>query len=182
MMTKNLSLEKAKKSLRFDLQRSIRYNSKRRAFFEFWDKATNFLTLLTGSSTVVALLADVEQLQLISSITVAVLSVLSLSIGFGQRATERAEFANQFTVLVNQLEQLPLTQALIDRVKAEMNTLDAKEPAPLIVLEQICYNEQLRVEGFPAERMTPIGWYQRLFAHYFSICPERMFEKLNSQP
>ena len=52
-----------------------------------------------------------------------------------------------------------------------------KEPPVLVVLEQICYNEQLNAEGLPREMMTKIKWYQRLFANYIDIFPHSLLKK-----
>lgn len=58
-----------------------------------------------------------------------------------------------------------------------MKRIDVEEPPVLIVLEQLCYNEQIISDGFPKERCSKISWYQRLFAQYFDICPHRIIER-----
>lgn len=164
------------KSLRFDLNRSIRYNNKRRAFFEKWDRITNFLGLLFGSSTVVALMQQHQNLAMGLSLFLTALSALALLIGFGNKARDHLEYAQQFAQLANQL-LAPVTEEQLLQIEKAMYELDAKEGEPLKVLERICYNEQCQADGFGQSHQTKIHFIQRLFAHYIDICPHRLYTK-----
>lgn len=172
--TKTINLDTQKKNLLFSIGRSIRYNVKRQRFFECWERGTNALAILFGSSTVYALMQQHQSVAVGISILLTLLSTLSLVIGFGSKARDHRDFAQQYFHLKERLTLEPLTQSLCDEIKIAIQQIDLAEPPVLVVLEQICYNEQINVEGLPKEKMTSIHLCQRLFANYIDICPHRL--------
>ncbi|MDP8176370.1 hypothetical protein QJU83_02280 [Pasteurella skyensis] len=165
------------KNLSFSLERSMRYHSKRRAFFNFWERFTNFISIVLSSGAIYAFSQNHPKFAITSSLVLTIFSALTLVIGFSEKAREHLEFELSFANLKKRLLLSDKSQKLIDEIRAEINMLDAKESEPLTVLEQICYNEQVIADGLSDDLLTPITWYQRLFAQYFSICPEKMFKK-----
>lgn len=171
---KAISLETQKRNLLFNIGRSIRYNIKRQRFFECWERGTNFLTILCGSSTVYAVTQQYQSVVVIINILLTALSSLGLVIGFSNKARDHRDFAKQYLNLKEQLTTKPLTQSLCDEIKLAMQRIDLEEPPVLVVLEQICYNEQINMENLPKEKITPIRWYQRILADYVDICSHRL--------
>lgn len=177
MTDKTINLEVRKKNLLFSIERSIRYNTKRQHFFECWERGTNFLSVLFGSGTLYAVLQSHQSVAIAVSIALTVCSSLSLVIGFSEKARDHRDFSQQFLRLKERLIIEPLTLTLCNEIKIGINRIDLQEPPVLMVLEQICYNEQLNAEGLPREKMTKIKWYQRLFAHYIDIFPHSLLKK-----
>lgn len=176
-MTK-IELENSKRDLLFDINRSIRYNAKRCKFFECLNRFVNFIGVVFSSSIIYAITQEYQLAATLFGVVVTVSSSLALVIGFGDKARDHRDFINDFSQLQTLLLTSELSEKLINDVTAKMCELDSKEPAVLIVLEQICYNEQLIAEGFPKERCSKISWYQRLFAQFFDIRSHKIFEKL----
>lgn len=176
-MTK-IELENSKKDLLFDINRSIRYNSKRCKFFEYLDRFVNFIGLIFSSSAIYVITKEYQLVAILLGAVVTITSSLALVIGFSNKARDHRDFINGFSQLQTLLLTSELSEKLINDVTAKMRELDSKEPAVLIVLEQICYNEQLIAEGFPKEKCSKISWYQRLFAQFFDIRSHKIFEKL----
>lgn len=176
-INKTINLETQKKNLLFSIGRSVRYNVKRQRFFECWERTTNIIAILFGSGTLYAVMQQYQSAAIVISVILTSLSALSLVIGFSHKARDHRDFAGRFLALKERLLFEPLTQTLCDEIKIAINRIDLEEPPVLIVLEQICYNEQLNMEGFPKERMTKITWYQRLLANYIDICPNKLIER-----
>lgn len=177
MTNKTINLEARKKNLLFSIERSIRYNRKRQRFFECWERGMNFLSVLFGSGTLYAILQSHQSIAIAVSIALTVCSSLSLVIGFSEKACDHRDFSQQFLRLKERLIAEPLTLTLCNEIKTGINRIDLEEPPVLVVLEQICYNEQLNAEGLPREMMTKIKWYQRLFANYIDIFPHGLLKK-----
>ena len=173
------TLEQRKNSLGFDLLASIRYHNYRIRFFECWDRMSSVVAVVFGSSVMYNLSQQNTELALYSGLFGTVLSALALVVGFGQRAREHRDFKMQFAQLEYRLSTEPLSEMLLKNLSAEVQLINSKEPPPLIVLGEICHNEQVKAEGFDNEHLSQIAWYQRLFAHYVDLCPHKIFEKLD---
>ncbi|MDG6881066.1 Uncharacterised protein [Phocoenobacter uteri] len=168
-------LEQRKKSLLFDIRRSQRYHQYRIRFFAFWEKMTNFVSLVLSSGAVCSYASAYPNLVWIFSIILAIFSALALVVGFGNKARDHQSFLQDFSQLENDLIKSTLSDDLITDVEARMFALDNKEPPTLIALEQRCYNEQIVADGFDIDKYcVKIAWYQRLFEQYFDIFPEKI--------
>lgn len=136
-----------------------------------------FLIGIIQFGTLYATLQSYQSVAIAVSIALTVCSSLSLVIGFSEKARDHRDFSQQFLRLKERLIAEPLTLALCNEIKIGINRIDLEEPPVLVVLEQICYNEQLNAEGLPREMMTKIKWYQRLFANYIDIFPHSLLKK-----
>lgn len=172
-----ISLETQRKNLLFSIHRSIRYNTKRQRFFECWDRFSNFISVVFGSSSVYAITQQNEHIAIILAVLLSVISAAALVIGFGHKARDHMDFIRQYLSLEHSLLTSELAQAKINEIKHELNRISYSEPPVLVVLEQICYNEQLNAEGFPKEKQSKINVIQRLFANYIDICPHHLMKK-----
>ncbi|MGX3020942.1 hypothetical protein [Ursidibacter sp. B-7004-1] len=164
---KTINLAQRKHSLEFDLNRSIRYNSKRSAFFRWWDNLTNITNALLGSASAVAILNQAPQLAVILGFSVTLLSVLAFWLAFSQKANQHQNFVLAFGQLRNQLLETDLTHDKLNQIEKAMHRLDDEEGEPLKNLEKIAYNETVIALGYSPSDCLPLKWYQRLFAHYW---------------
>ena len=89
--------------LLFGVRRSIRYHSRRQAFFEGVNRWTNFLLLLFGSGTVALAVQDRASWILGLGLGVALVSSLKLVFAFAVKATQHAQFVRDFTLLEKRL-------------------------------------------------------------------------------
>ena len=89
--------------LLFGVRRSIRYHSRRQAFFEGVNRWTDFLLLALGSGTVALAVQDRPSWILGLGLGVALVSSLKLVFAFGVKATQHAQFVRDFTLLEKRL-------------------------------------------------------------------------------
>lgn len=153
----------------FGVRRSIRYNARRRAFFDRLDQLTNMLAVIFGSAAVYGVLdADHHNVALIASGVVTVISAINLVVGSSQRARKHDDLARQFTALEREMIGEESEGRLLD-MKRKRLEIEAEEPPVMHVLNCICHNEQMRAEGYPAEDMATIQWWQRLFSQIIDL-------------
>ena len=164
MMT--INLEQQKHSLNFDINRSIRYNSKRVAFFQKWDLIVNFFNLLLGSSTAASLFIGYPNGAIVAAFMVTILSLFALLIGFSAKANQHQNLVFAFGRLRENLNSQPLTFELLNQINEKMHQLDDEEGEPHKYLERIAYNETVIALGYNEDDLLKVKWYQRLFAQY----------------
>lgn len=164
---KTIDLTQRKHSLEFDLSRSIRYNSKRAAFFRWWDNLTNIANAFLGSASAVAILNQSPQLAVVLGFSVTLLSILAFWLAFSQKANQHHNFVLAFGQLRNQLLEEDLTHNKLNQIEKAMHQLDDEEGEPLKNLEKIAYNETVIALGYSSSDCQTVKWYQRLFAHYW---------------
>jgi len=159
-------------SLLFDVRRSVRYHTRRRAFFDRYDQFTNMVGLVFGSTAVYGVMAaepGLSKVAIGAAAIVTVMSSINLVVGSSQRAREHADFARQFIGLEKMLSVQPNEDVLAQVTHARL-TIEAEEPPVMQVLDCICHNELCQAMGYP-ER-AHIGFWQRLFAQIVDIRPE----------
>ena len=154
-------------SLLFGIRRSIRYHSRRQAFYESADRWTSLVLVILGTGSVALALQGQSSLLLAAGILVALVSGLQLVLAVGQKASRHALLAKDFT----RIERRLVVDTSAEAVKAatiERLEIEATEPPVLRVLDVICHNELLRAMGYddPRERVKVSG-FQRIAANFF---------------
>lgn len=158
--------------LQFNLGRSIRYHSRRRKFFDFWDKLTTFCSLVFSSTATYGALSTNEKITLISGAIVTIFSSLSLVIGFSNKARDHFDFVKQYSLLERMSIKEVLSEKLLKQITDEKLFIESTEPPVLRVLNEMCWNEEAKAQGIKPEKWRKIKWYQRLFSSFFDIVPE----------
>ena len=154
-------------SLVFGIRRSIRYHSRRQAFYECADRWTSRVLVILGTGSVALALQGQSSLLLAAGILVALVSGLQLVLAVGQKASRHALLAKDFT----RIERRLVADTSAEAVKAatiERLEIEATEPPILRVLDVICHNELLRAMGYddPRERVK-VSVFQRIAANFF---------------
>ena len=154
-------------TLLFGIRRSIRYHSRRQAFYESTDRWTSFVLLILGSGSVALTLQGHSSLLLAAGTLVALISGLKLVFAVGQKASRHALLVRDFT----RIERKLVADTSAEAVKSaglERLEIEATEPPVLRVLDVICHNELLRAMGYddPRERVKVSG-FQRIAANFF---------------
>lgn len=158
--------------LQFNLGRSIRYHSRRRKFFDFWDKFTTFCSLVFSSTATYGVLSTNGKITLISGAFVTIFSSLSLVIGFSNKARDHFDFVKQYSLLERMSIKEVLSEKLLKQITDEKLSIESTEPPVLRVLNEMCWNEEAKAQGIKPEKWRKIKWYQRLFSSFFDIVPE----------
>lgn len=167
-------LEEELFALQFNLGRSIRYHSRRRKFFDFWDKFTTFCSLIFSSTATYGVLSTNETVTLISGAIVTILSSLSLVIGFSNKARDHFDFIKQYSLLERMSTRDSLSEMLLRKITDEKLSIESTEPPILRVLNEMCWNEEAKAQGIKSECWKKIEWYQRLFSSFFDVSPENI--------
>jgi hypothetical protein len=157
--------------LLFGVRRSIRYHSRRRAFFDRLNLSVNALALILGSVTVYGLLkANGGPIALIAAAAVTTLSAINLVVGSAIKARNHHDLVKRFISLEKKIvaDQEPETSQLIGWTQERLD-IEAEEPPIMRVLDCMCHNELARAMGYGSEHFAKIRFYQRWFAQIADI-------------
>lgn len=156
----------------FPVRKSIRYHHKRRRFFDGWHKAFTFLSLVGGSATVVTVLKSWGDpwAPMVFGLLVTLCSALDMVIGTAPSARLHHDLVRRFIELEKEIIlSKDQSQEAMECFQVKRLEIEADEPPPLMVLNTICHNEQLRAQGNPAKDFAHVGFFQRLFSPFFDF-------------
>ena len=164
------TLEEKWHKLLFDVNRSIRYHTRRRAFFEKIDMAANMASVIFGSAAVYGVLEkDYSVLALVAAAFVTVLSGVNLVVSSSRRAREYFDFARRFTELSMKLQcSDEITPELLRTLTAERLRIEAEEPPILRILDVACYIEEARAQGLKIDGIE-LTRTQRALSQFFDF-------------
>lgn len=163
-------------TLLFGVRRSIRYHSKRQAFYKRLDRLSDFALLLLGSGTVVMVLQTYPKLAVAAGFSVAFISGLRHVYSYGAMAGLHSRFVRDFSQLEKRLRD-DASDETVAVVKRERLDLEATEPPVMRVLDTICHNELLVAMSLDSDdQRVHLPWYLRLTANLFSY-PNRRLAK-----
>lgn len=167
-----MTLEDRMDALNFEVEKSIRYHQRRRAFFERMDRFSTFLVILLGSATVAAWAPKVTGLM------TTVIGAATLVLGFSGKARDHLILAQKFTDLARQIRgKAEPTEADVREWESEKLLIDAAEPAIYRALEVDCYIEVCRAWGRPLPvNLRQPSFHHKLFMHLWRFEKED-FEK-----
>lgn len=161
--------------LLFDVQRSVRYHNRRRAFFDRLDQGSNMLSVMLGSTAIYGVLEQRWQVLTLSAVgLVTAFSAINLVLGSSQKARQHFDLARRFIELEKAIRlatPTPMTLAEFTQLRL---SIEMDEPPVLRVLDAICYNEQARSEGYPDKNLAGIGWWQRQVAQIMDWRADKM--------
>lgn len=155
--------------LLFGVRRSIRYHSRRQAFYGSLDRWTSFLLLALGSGLVALAIQGSRAGMIAVGLAVTAVSGLKLVFAFGLKAARHAQFVRDFTRLEQQLYEDD-SEETVSAVTRERLAIEATEPPVMRILDGICHNELLRAMGIedPKERVQ-LNWFQYFTANLFNF-------------
>lgn len=161
--------------LLFGVRRSARYHVLRRQFFDRLGFITNFLIIITGGGTVIAV--GREESHHIVAMTfaalVAIFSAIDLIVGCSRAARDHHDLARDFIELEKKLmvdEPHPSVEKLI-AYTAKRLEIEKEEPPKLCALDLLCADELVKAGGYPEDEFHKFAWYHRRFAHVYSFDP-----------
>lgn len=155
--------------LESDAQRSIRYHMARVRFFQSWETGLRFVSLISGSSVVVAILAQApDWVGLTAGGLVAVAQAAELIGELGAKARRHNSLADEFSGIgqAMALHVAAPDAATIVQFRARVLAVDAREPPIKRYLDLLCHNQVARAGG--SKDVYRVNFWQRTFAHYLS--------------
>jgi hypothetical protein len=169
-------INKKAKGLLFGVRRSIRYHLRRRKFFDNIHKASIFLSALSGTATIAAVLAKAgPTLTITFAALVAISSIIDLVVGTAQAARLHDDLARRFFDLEKAIiSTKEITEENLTNFISQRLDIEADEPTPLKVLDSICHNELLRAMGYDRSEFLNIRWYQRISAQFFDFMEHKI--------
>ena len=159
-------------NLLFGVRRSIRYNARRRRFFDFLHRFTNAIGVIFGSATFFTLLNKTDPLYpTVAAAFVTVFSTIDLVIGTATKARLHDDLCRQFIELERQMELAarPIDAQSLAKFTARRLEIEADEPPVHRVLDMMCHNELVRAMGYKRSELARILFYQRWLAHFFDV-------------
>ena len=152
----------------YDLQRSVRYHRLRDRFFQSCAHKISFLSLLSGSSVIVTLLAQgPDWLVVVTAALIAVLQAIDLIGGLAGKARLHSSFATDYAAIERELA------AAVSQSSAKLKTfrhryleIEMREPPVKRYLDLICHNQVARAHG--SDDVENLTWYQRTFAQWLN--------------
>lgn len=163
-------------ALLFGVQCSIRYHTRRQAFFQHWHDRVTAISVLFSSAAIVAVFSSSERLfgipkdwseaaVVIVAAIVSFTSTMDLVVGTTARASQHHDLARRWIGLERKMCRATNQDApTLARFLAKRLAIEADEPPPLQVLHSICYNDLCRARALCTE--IPLTWWQRRFADY----------------
>lgn len=165
-----LDLEAEFYKLHFDVQRSIRYHQRRRRWYDGLHNLAAGAGALFGSVAFFTILQQQEMLAMMAAAIVTLLSVSDLVLGSSGMARLHHDLARDFIALDARIRTENQTGKLYKSLCQERLSIEANEPPTHVILNRICYNEQLRAEGRHEEgHLIELTWFQRALAHVMDI-------------
>lgn len=157
--------------LLFDVRRSVRYHDKRAAFFERVHRLTNALAILLSGSVLFDLARPGDTPWWMSSlaVTAALLSAADMVMGLNKYGELHRSLQRRFAELERRMIIGSAQGACWVEYHSERLSIEMDEPTPYKMLDTLCHNELLRVQGFKrgSENYVSIGWWQRLTCQFW---------------
>ncbi len=159
----------------FDIRRSIRYHSHRRAFYDRMHKGLMFVGVVGGSATLAMIVVSMAAHWVwLPPLLVTLATALDLVWDCPAKMQEHGELLRRFTELEKRLLREEVSEALLKALRMEQLDIEVDEPQPLHVLNTLCYNETMTALGHSANERVRVSWPQRLCAPLFDLWPERL--------
>lgn len=156
-------------NLLFGVRRSIRYNNRRRSFFDAYNLFTNSFSILMGSSVLYVVLNGLDDVVTATlSLLLITASTLNMLVNTSVRAREHEALSRRFIQLEKKIiaHQNPVQEEVSAWMQERLD-IEADEPPVKHILNAICHNELAKAMGYADQHMAKISLPQRLLAQFF---------------
>lgn len=169
--------------LSFNVQRSIRYHTARRRYYDSWHKVTVATALILGSAAVAAILSTLDKTySIVAAGLIPVTHAINLVMQPIDKARRHHDLANDFCEIEKEITRnLAPTPQDIAEWKAQVLDIETREPPRMKVLNILMHNELCLARNQP-EYEFHVGRIQRFLAHVVSINPDGIQVKKNHAP
>ena len=174
-----------------DCDRSARYHTARRAFFDAWHRWMMVGVLISGSAAAASLNAGLGTAwATVLALIPAVVGAVSVVWNLTHTARDHELLARRFYDLAKRIVVHEANAATVDRWRAEMLDLWGDEPATYHALNAECHNAVAQaigadtgaVEWRPQNRLDGAVRIQQGEAHSSSTPPSSFAARLRSRP
>lgn len=155
-------------SLRFDIQRSVRYHDRRAAYFERLQRITNLIAIFLAG-VVLMELAGAGSPWWVRTLAVAgaFLTSADLVIGFSRCADVHRDLKRRFIALEGKIEEIGDSE----KIRRRRLSIEAEEPPIHRALDLLCHNEVCAAIGWEPkehpEQFYRVPWYMRMTANLY---------------
>lgn len=141
---------------------SVRYHTRRQAFFETWSRVTAAIGVIFGSSAVASAIASVHAAPWLlgtTGVAMTVAATVDLIVGTASMARKHDDLRKRFMLLDSEIESAgaPTIDDII-RWKAARLVIEMDEPPPYIGLTLLCENELAMATQGLEQKRTRIRW------------------------
>lgn len=158
--------------LEFSVSVSVRYHSKRRAWFDALARWPSVVSLIAGSAAFVSISQGMPTLATVASAATALFGGANLVFGFAERARRHDELVRKFTLLAAEIaETASPSHSDLRRWMGAKYRIEAEEPSPNNVLNVLCHNEEAEARGYGPEHVHRVRWWQRAGAQICALPP-----------
>ena len=161
-------------TLLFGIRMSIRYHAKRQGHFRIIGQSLNFLLLVLGSGAVAVAISEIsEYVYLKIGIGIGIAAISSIKIAFdpSNKAAVHRQFLKDYSQIEEELA-LAADEKTARKCYRKRLQLESREPATLINLSFICYNEvAISMNPENVVHVRELGFCQRWLARWWDIQP-----------
>jgi hypothetical protein len=146
------------------------YHRKRERFFALLDRGSKALALIAGTAAFSSLLDSAKE-KALAGLAVAIATLPGLVFSWADKARMHAELAQKFIQLQAEIVstgERDFTEEQLSAWQGKLRLLEANEPPTLSGLVRLCQN-QLAMAAGQADRVFPLTWKERCFAHLFDM-------------
>ena len=153
------------RDLRWRVDVSIRYHSRRASFFGDLHRTTAFIGVMSGTA-IVGSLSDIipEWVAVAAATFITVMSAIDMVIGYSAMEQKHIELRNAF-IRASRRIGADRSMAAYESIRSEMLTAEESEPPTYQALQLAAYNEVVMAQ-YPrekwADRLQHLHWFKRI--------------------
>ena len=164
--------------LLFGVRRSIRYNTRRRKFFDAFSVWADFLIIISGGTAFGFAIGEPQKniWTIALSGGVALIGTLDLVIGFKNKARDYHDLAKDFSALEREMTSASNSKTPENLAKFRNRRLEIQEEEPPIlrVLNNYCHNELCRATDQDHKYYVRIFFFQSWLKQWCDAFPSTM--------
>lgn len=165
-------------ALLFNIRRSRRYHLWRVKFYQRFNNIRLIVFLISSSSSYALIMTTSgwDGILPYTSGVVVLLAILEIVLKMGRLETQHRDLAKSFVLLEKEIirTQSSLDRETLDWFESEYLELESDEPPPLSVLNDLCYNEEVRARYPDQEwdgKLIEVQWHRRILASIVDLSP-----------
>jgi hypothetical protein len=150
-------------SLLFSVRRSIRYHSRRSAFFGSVSRWGKTLSLFSGMGVVASVLKSGGTMTLVTAVLVGLFSAMDLAFGFSDKERLHDELKRRWIALEREivLGESSLSEQWMKLKISERLEIETDEPPVVDTLNMLCHDEQVTAQGYG--RLSNLTAFRKFF-------------------
>lgn len=170
-----------------DCERSARYHSHRRAFFDTWHRWMMVGVLLSGSGVVVSLNSTFgwgSEITTGMALFTALVGAVDVVWGLTHKARDHEVLFRRFFDLAKRIRPHEADAESFSEWRSNIMEIFADEPATYYALNAECHNAVVQSVGAPREQMQKIGFWPRRLRNLVRYTAVRFptYEQIGEDP